>query len=320
VSTDTPTPIPPTPTVAPFPLVVLEQLGTSRFGSSGLPIANTFILQLDRVLQPPVGSHYALWFETADGLLNGGVLLVENGRIRATETVNENLVSLIQQVVVSLEPDSNPVNASELVGSVVYVGELTPDYTAVLQQLLSDDGLLLNAQAQAKIARQHAGFAIESLNQNNLTEAKVHAEHVINILDGETGERFGDVNLDGQAQNPGDGVGVRAYLADSRTQIRLLQQIDPVTQNRLFYMEQAIFAADNSLTIVNEVIDMALSLEATDTVEEAQPFIMAAIESLERLLSTDASQQTVTAVANHTLVLAQLPLIASDALFPAPDA
>ncbi|MCP5099312.1 MAG: serine/threonine protein kinase, partial [Chloroflexi bacterium] len=155
VSTDTPTPIPPTPTVAPFPLVVLEQMGTLRFVSSELPIANTFILQLDRVLQPPMGSHYALWFETADGLLNGGVLLVENGRIRATETVNENLVSLIQQVVVSLEPDSNPANASELVGSVVYVGELTPDYTAVLQQLLSDDGLLLNAQAQAKIARQH---------------------------------------------------------------------------------------------------------------------------------------------------------------------
>ena len=316
----TETPIPPTPTAEPIPLVVPEQMGALRFVGNESLVADTVLLQIDRVLLPAADFHYALWFETPDGLLNGGVLTVENGRIRATVTLNENLISQIQQVVVSLEPDSNPANATEIVGDVVYVGELPSAYTAVLQQLLNDDGLLLNAQAQAQIARQHAGFTQDALDQNNLTEAKVHAEHVLNILDGETGERFGDVNLDGQAQNPGNGVGVRAYLVDSREQITSLQQNEPITQNRIFFTEQAVLATDNSSAIVEDAMSAALSLQATDTVAEAEPFATAVIELLERLLSTDASQQTIIAAANHAFALAQLPMLATDGAFPVPDA
>jgi hypothetical protein len=327
VSTDTSIPTEtavPTETPPPsIPLVVADQTGTLQFLNSDDQIPRTFLLQLDRVLLPPTGFHYALWLETADGrLLNGGVLTVENGRILAEGTRNDNLVILIQRVIISLEPDSNPANATAITGTVVAEGGLPEGYTAVLQQLLSNEnngGRLANALAQAQIARQHAGFAQEAINQNNLVEAKVHAEHVVNILDGETGDRFGDINLDGQAQNPGDGVGVRVYLGESRELLTRLQQMEPLTQNRLFYAEQALAALDNALLTVEASIDQALSMVATDTAAEAEPFVTAVIDQLDLLLSADAAQQTLAGATSHTFVLAQLPLLPLDATLPPPD-
>ena len=77
------------------------------------------------------------------------------------------------------------------------------------------DGLLLNAQAQADTAVNHFNFLQDSLTNDDLVMALTHAEHVINILDGEDGLLFGDTNRDGKTQNPGDGIGVRVYLADA---------------------------------------------------------------------------------------------------------
>ena len=57
-------------------------------------------------------------------------------------------------------------------------------------------------------------------------------EHVVNILDGETGQFFGDLNLDGQMQNPGDGVGVRVYLEQSSPLFEQIRLAEPATIER----------------------------------------------------------------------------------------
>ena len=76
---------------------------------------------------------------------------------------------------------------------------------------------LMDAVAQLGIAMSHAGLLGDSLAADDLAMAQAHAEHVINILDGEDGRYFGDINRDGKTQNPGDGVGVRGYLEQAET-------------------------------------------------------------------------------------------------------
>ena len=81
------------------------------------------------------------------------------------------------------------------------------------------EGLLLNAQAQAEMAVNHFSYLQDSLAGDDLVMALTHAEHVINILEGEDGLLFGDNNRDGKTQNPGDGIGVRVYLSRAGEQV-----------------------------------------------------------------------------------------------------
>ena len=76
-----------------------------------------------------------------------------------------------------------------------------------------DAQAVTDAESQLAIAVTHFTLLADSLATDDLLMAQSHAEHVVNILDGEDGRTFGDVNRDGNTQNPGDGVGVRGYLA-----------------------------------------------------------------------------------------------------------
>jgi hypothetical protein len=181
-------------------------------------------------------------------------------------------------------------------------------------------GFLVGAEDQLRVALQHTTFSQESLAQNNLAEAKRHAEHVVNILDGEDGESFGDLNLDGQAQNPGDGFGVRSYLQESRLHLEQALASVPPTANRQYHAELATAAIDTSLQTMDNALDRALTLLATDTVDEAQPFADDLQEHLNTILADDITAGTMVAAREHTLTLAAIPLVSQREQVPAPDA
>ncbi|RIK38124.1 MAG: hypothetical protein DCC55_22140 [Chloroflexi bacterium] len=64
---------------------------------------------------------------------------------------------------------------------------------------------------QTELAHTHAQLALDALAAGDLTGGRMHSEHVWNIWHGEGSVYFGDVNEDGQTQNPGDGYGVKSY-------------------------------------------------------------------------------------------------------------
>jgi hypothetical protein len=64
---------------------------------------------------------------------------------------------------------------------------------------------------QSSVAVQHVQNAVNAAAIGSLSEMRAHLEHVVNILEGASGPRFGDHDGNGQAQNPGDGFGVRSY-------------------------------------------------------------------------------------------------------------
>ncbi len=62
----------------------------------------------------------------------------------------------------------------------------------------------------------HADEMHEAVQRANLTTAKRHAEHLVNLIEGKNGGDYGDVDKDGVVQDPGDGVGTLNYLAQVR--------------------------------------------------------------------------------------------------------
>ena len=58
----------------------------------------------------------------------------------------------------------------------------------------------------------HAVELEDAVDRRSLTAVKRHAEHLINLVEGEAGLRYGDNDADGHLEDPGDGVGLLARL------------------------------------------------------------------------------------------------------------
>ncbi len=320
---------PPPPTTEPIaegvPAMLPGQMGSLYLDDSETARAGSFTMQIDRVLLPPAGSHYELWVQVAGGdLRNLGTLPVTQNQILFSGNLDQALVGPGSGIVISIEPDGmESLQATSPGGTVAYIGQLPDTYAGEMQQLLVDagngTGVMIGAQEQALLATQHAQFSLEALDANNLVEAKQHAEHVVNILDGESGQFFGDVNLDNQTQNPGDGFGVRSYLTESTRHIQqAFNSVDPTT-DREYYTGRAVAANRNSLDTLDEAIQTALRIIATDTADEARPFAQQLRGQVQTLLFGTTDRETIQASYRHTLALATIPLMSRQGLVDSPD-
>ncbi len=312
------------PTVAAEPPTTPAPMGMVRFADNESARAGTFTLHLDRVPHPPANTQYVLWFQTQDGSMrNMGILPLTNGTSFFTSSGDENLVATVDRVLISIEPDGeDTILSSAPGGPTAFTGQVSTSDTAELRPILAaskdEPGLLVHAQEQAAVAAQHSQFSLDALVADNLAEAKNHAEHVVNILDGESGEYFGDVNLDGQTQNPGDGVGVRSYLAQSRQHLADAEIAMLAAHQQ--HLEHARDAITGSLTGVDAAITSARKIAASDIVEEAQPFATSMHTQVNALLGDPAESETIPAAYAQVLALAAIPLLAEQTALPAPAA
>ncbi|MEZ4732847.1 MAG: fibronectin type III domain-containing protein [Caldilineaceae bacterium] len=174
---------------------------TSSQSSDRLQIA------LTGATPPPAGrSLRSYLFNGTSGGRYVGALSVTGGAINATfDFPYHNLIGgydtfqLMQEAVVF--------------SATVPAGTLTFIRTALVQANDTPDavGYAVGLLSQGEILALHAGFARDAVNANNLSEAKMHVEHVLNTLYGATDPRYGDYNNDGFADNPGDGYGLLRY-------------------------------------------------------------------------------------------------------------
>jgi plastocyanin len=58
----------------------------------------------------------------------------------------------------------------------------------------------------------HAKEMQAALQRNDLTDARRHAEHLINLVEGKHGSDYGDTDGNGNVEDPGDGTGALVYL------------------------------------------------------------------------------------------------------------
>lgn len=65
----------------------------------------------------------------------------------------------------------------------------------------------------------HADEMVEAVGRGELTTAKRHAEHLVNLIVGKNSVDYGDVDGDGNIEDPGDGTGALVYLQKVRSAI-----------------------------------------------------------------------------------------------------
>jgi len=58
----------------------------------------------------------------------------------------------------------------------------------------------------------HASEAQEALQRGNLQTAQRHSEHLVNLIEGNRGGNYGDLDRHGTVEDPGDGTGLFIYL------------------------------------------------------------------------------------------------------------
>lgn len=190
----------------------LLALGGSAIPQDSSPDAPPFTtdrlaIQLTDVATPPVDRNlnaYLLKGESSTGLLCPNLPVSSGGVSTNCDFPGQNLIrydtlTFVQES--SVFSTTLPQDAlSYLRQALVEVGD-TPNST----------GYGIGLKTEAKLLADHAGFANDAASAGNLSTAKRHTEHVLNILYGESDSRYGDQDNDGVATNPGDGFGLLLY-------------------------------------------------------------------------------------------------------------
>ena len=79
----------------------------------------------------------------------------------------------------------------------------------------------------------HAIELEDANTRNSLPAIKRHAEHLINLIEGQTGPNYGDIDGDGRLEDPGDGIGLLARLNaidDAANDSAITNQADEVRE------------------------------------------------------------------------------------------
>lgn len=201
-------------------LLLAQQAGAKSSAVGGramvrdIPLGTSSSQQSDRLqialtgaTAPPAGrTLHTYLFNGNEGGLYAGALSVTGGTINATlDFPYQNLIGgyntfqIMQEAVVFSA--TIPAGALTFIRTAVVYAPDTPNTVSYAVGLLS----------QAEILALHAGLARDAVNANNLSEAKMHVEHVLNTLYGTADPRYDDYNKDGVADNPGDGYGLLRY-------------------------------------------------------------------------------------------------------------
>jgi hypothetical protein len=177
---------------------------------------NDQIVVAARGLPPPeAGQVYAAWLSGQDGGLALGRLRPgdqDDLIVYYTSPTGENLLQRYDRVSITQVPEAA---AETEVANVVLTGALPKEALVHIRHLLvsfdatpSHAGLALGLRQEVDQLRIRARLLKRAYDEGDLEGEKVHAEQLINIIDGAQGEHFGDRNGDGRVQNPGDGFGL----------------------------------------------------------------------------------------------------------------
>jgi plastocyanin len=169
---------------------------------------------------------------------------------------------------------------------VLLSGRLPADAVTHIGHILVSDPDLPNAESvmdgllgQLDVVRQHVGFMQDSLAQGNFANVRLHAEHLINIIEGAKGEHYGDLNKDGKTQNPGDGVGLLpgsdqlGYLQHTRDHADKAAAVAGASDNIKVHAGHVDICVENVRGWVSTIRDRSLQILAAKNLNETRPFV-----------------------------------------------
>ncbi len=211
----------------------------------------------------PEGTAYAAWLTSADGRslpLGYFDTAAQQPSLDYEDPDGRDLLLSYDRIDIAPIPPQTPparpltvpcsglVDPS-LVSQLRFLGEITEGQPTSI-------ALTGGLQAQAVHFSSHQGLIVSGVAAGDLAQAKSHAEHVINIVEGSQSSMYGDWNGDGLTQNPGDDFGLAPYLQ------LLMRMLDPGAD------ADSIREAGVLLDVVEQARGLAQRIAAADSLEE----------------------------------------------------
>ena len=193
----------------------------------------------------------------------------------------DNLLSLYDTFLITNE--ELEVTPSSPSTNVALSGQLPPNALVHIRHLLvsfdatpNKIGLEVGLLAEVDKVNEHAKLMRDAQAAGNLAAVKLHAEHLVNIIEGAKGANFGDLNKDGKVTNPGDGWGLLqngdqlGYLQGTKDHAELAATAADATDDIKLHAGHVGVTVENISSWVTPIRDKALdALRATDSTGSA---------------------------------------------------
>jgi hypothetical protein len=250
----------------------------SRDVDTGTPSlkSDRLVIGLTGVQPPPAGfSLQAYLLDGENGFFCGDLTVASGAVNTAFDFPGNNLVENYNSFRMMWEKtvfeNSLPAEALALIRKVVVQASDTPKTV----------GYGVGLVQEARMMLTHANLARSSAVAGNRNAARLHTEHVINILVGNSDPRYADYNGDGKIENPGDGFGLLRYAANVDYEMLIAAESQGVTDHiaeRAFATTLVIanFApAAGENTWSDQLIAQAEAVLAAATAADALPLTTA---------------------------------------------
>lgn len=295
-------PLPPTPTPAPTvppppielaePQTPQQQLvGLISFFDSHTP-ADSVAVTLNGIAAPQAQTSYEAWLtdsQTATVYPLGQVEPDDSGRVflQTTDPEGRNLMGLYDGFQLTQEPqfDDDPAP-----GTIMYSGVQAPEALAHIRAITVDGSPApaaygLGARRQAEELLRHAHEVNSAYQFLSIADAQRHAEHIINLLEGEEGNFFGDLDGAHGIQNPGDGYGILTYVSGMQEAAVAAANTPDATNAIQVHSTHVVLATDNAVHWGSQIRDAALQITNTADVGDIGPYVETIVQLSNLLLN-----------------------------------
>jgi plastocyanin len=177
-------------------------------------------------------------------------------------------------------PGTRPIDA-------VLAGALPEEALVQVRQVLVSTpatpkqlGFALGLRQQSDLVLLHAQFLRDAVNENNLANLQFHAEHLVNIIEGEHGAHYGDLNGNGKIENPGDGFGLLqngtqdGYIKGTSDHAGLAASAGDATDGIKVHATHVQIAGENTRVRVSQIRDIALEVGKARRTSDAADSIL----------------------------------------------
>jgi plastocyanin len=165
-------------------------------------------------------------------------------------------------------------------GPIVYSGTIPPQSYVHVQHILSrfpdtpdHVGLLIGALDEEAELTDHITFLAQAVKAGNLVNAKLHLEHIYNILSGKADAK--DLNGNGKIEvlPPGDGFGLFNYLTGAVEHAGLAAQQNDATDTIKIEASHVRITAANASATLTQIQTLVVQAVALKTTTDMKPLV-----------------------------------------------
>lgn len=249
--------------------------------------------------QPEAGFQYEAWLVGDEIRRSLGVLpaLDAGGQsgLFFLDEQGRNLLVRYSRFEITLEPNPDPSpNAS---GRIIYSSGIPPLALEHLRHLFvgfvetpGEIGLLVGLEDHVLLVAEHTQSMFNAYQENDQRAVRRHAETVYNLLVGSQARGYGDLDNDGEVNDPGDGFGLLlngeqvGYIEGTISHTGYAMSMTDASLGIVIHGEHVIDSSRNIEGWAAELADLALQIVARETLDtETRALILQALALSDRM-------------------------------------